>query len=325
MGACASKISSADREYFVEGEGAREVDDAGDNGEAGNYGDVYMVVCGSNYDSPTCQQMKWGPIDQFKSAQFIKRVLDICPHITESRCVMGNDMTKENVTNAIIDMASKVGEDDTFFLYYAGHGDQVADEDGDEGGNQGDDGTFTGKDQAMVLLNPGNGYAPEPRTRDVWLIDDDLAQLITSNCAPGAKIIGCLDCCHSGGMFDLELPCWEGFRAVSISGCASKQVSKGAGRGSFFSHSLSGAYEVLQGEYEDYPNNLGEQTLMTSQVYNEMVRQFNSRYSAQSEQSLTIRYQGITPDQMPWPLIPSETIGGEGSTGHFITYAAPTN
>lgn len=327
MGNPCSKVdasaTSKDRDFFIPGQGAVAYDeDDYDEGACAVEGNVYMVLCGCNYETPQCTQIGWGPIDQFISAQFVQKVVGICDHITDYRTVFQNDMTKENVVNAITEMASQVGPDDYFFLYYAGHGDQLADEDGDEGGARGDDGTFTGKDQAMVLLNP-QSMNPEPRNRDVWLVDDELAKAITDHAQPGAKIVACLDCCHSGGMLDLELPCWAGFRAVSISGCASKQVSKGAGRGSFFSHSLSAAYEVLQNEWEDYPNNLGDQTLMTSQIYNEMVNQFNARYSAQSEQSLTIRFQGITPDKMPWPLIPNQTIGGEGSTGHFITYAAP--
>merc|ERR1712232_1542385 len=145
-------------------------------------GNVYVVLCGSNYDSPKCRQIGWGPIDQQISAQFIKKVMDACPYIADSRVFLGNDMIKDNVYNGIQEMCQEVTSEDTFFLYYAGHGDQLDDVDGDAGIDAGDPATWTGKDQAMVMLNPAQDYCPEPRDRDAWFVDDDLAELITPTC-----------------------------------------------------------------------------------------------------------------------------------------------
>merc|ERR1712232_78040 len=172
----------------------------------------------------------------------------------------------------------------------------------------------------MVLLNPQQNNTPEPRTADVWLVDDDIAELITSNCTRGCTVVACLDCCHSGGMMDFEKSIWDGFRAVSIAGCASKQVSKGMGQGSFFSHSLSAGFYQLQTTHEGAYD---EQVYMVSEVFNVMCEEFNARYSSISEQSLTMKFTGATPDQIVWPLIPSVSVGNPDQGQFDITYAAP--
>jgi hypothetical protein len=328
MGLCSSKadpsITSRGVSFFDDANGAIPVDEGDyDEDTAKVTGNVYLVIAGSNYEHPACTGIGWGPIDQYKSAKFVSGLRGYCENVTDYVEVFQQDMTRENMFNAIEQMASQTGADDTFVLFYAGHGDQLEDQDGDEQVDTADGGTYTGKDQAMVLINPESNN-PEPRTGDIWFRDDDLVELITSNCAPGAKILACLDCCHSGGMLDCENPKWKPFRCVSISGCASKQVSKGRGQGSYFSHSLSAAFEQLQGGEQDW-DACGEMSWMTSQVYNAMVDQFNSRYSNKSEQKLTIRYQGIEPSQFPWPLVPKCSVGAEGNytSQHGINYAAP--
>jgi len=328
MGLCHSKvdasISSRGIEFFDIDRGALPVDEQDyDDDDCKATGKVYMVIAGCNYEHPACTQIGWGPIDQYKSAKFVQSVRGFCSNVEDFREVMQQEMTHENMSNAIEEMASQVGADDYLFIYYAGHGDQLDDQDGDEQVDTADGATYTGKDQAMVLINPDSNN-PEPRTGDVWFRDDDLVELITSNCTAGCKIIACLDCCHSGGMLDCENPKWAPFRVLSISGCASKQVSKGLGQGSFFSHSLSAAFEQLQGGELD-ADACGEMHWMTSTVYNAMVDQFNARYSSKSDQKLTIRYQGVDPSQMPWPIIPATSVGAEGNYGsqHGINYAAP--
>jgi len=324
MGACQSH-SSRGVQFFKKGEGAIEYDGEVDDRPDGFEGNVYMLLCGSNYDSPACQQMHWGPIDQLISAQFIKKVMDNCPYITDSRCFFGNDMTKENVMQGMVEMCSQVKADDYFFLYYAGHGDQLDDTDGEENICADDPETWTGKDQAMVLLNPARDNTPEPRDADTWFVDDEIAETITQNCENGATIVACLDCCHSGGMMDFEKPCWNGFKGVSISGCASKQVSKGGGQGSFFSHSLSAAYYELQNDPEQEGKDFGDQVYMVSEVFNAITRAFNERYSSQSEQSLTMKFNGADPNTIIWPLIPSVSVGApdQGGGQNTISYQAP--
>lgn len=328
-----SSINSFGQNFFNKETGAEYIEDsdADEDEIAAEKGDVYVVICGSNYDSPACQQAGWGPIDQYKSAEFIKRLVALCPNtIPEEnvRYCMGNDMTRPNVQAAIEEMAGNCTSDnDTLFLYYAGHGEQMEDQDGDEAHDT-DAEVYTGKDQAMCTLNPQT-FCPEPRDDSTWFRDDHIVEAIVNNAASGCKVIACLDCCHSGGMLDLEHPSWKskGFRALSISGCASAQVSKGLGRGSFFSHSLSGAYEVLQQSYLQNggsEDDLGDMTITAASMYNQIVAQFNQRYDDKSEQEITIRYIGMKPDHMPWPIVPEATIGGEGSSGKALVYAAPT-
>lgn len=329
MGLCHGKadnsINSHGKVFFNKEQGAEYVDDSDceDEDDKRISGEVYVVICGSNYDSPACRQQGWGPIDQFKSAEFIKNLVSLCPSTIPPENVwtcMGNDMTRQKVEAAIVEAAKRCEDpEDTLFIYYAGHGEQMEDQDGDEQYDQ-HSATFTGKDQAMCTLNPVT-FSPEPRDDSTWFRDDYLVDAIVNNAAVGTKVVACLDCCHSGGMLDCENPKWNGYRAVSISGCASMQVSKGAGQGSFFSHSLSAAYENLQKGVAEA--DFGDQCFMASTVYNEMVSEFNRRYSAQSEQSLTIRYTGVQPDKCQWPIIPEYSIGGQGAVGKALVYAAP--
>lgn len=265
-------------------------------------GNAYVVLTGCNYDSPECRRLSWGPIDQFVSAKFMKKIVQHCPQVADYRTVFQEQMTKQNVLNAIYEMGSRCEPGDCFVLYYAGHGDRLKDVDGDE---------EDGYDEALVCLNPIT-QSPEPRNDKIWIRDDELASAITSVVDEEVAILVLADCCHSGSMMDLQRECWEGYKCLTISGCADKQVSRGEGKGSYFSHSLSAAYEVLQND--------GMDGYMASEVYNNIIDQFRIRYRGKSDQTISISMRGIRADQFPWPLCPNVSVVGEGGTGGVINY-----
>lgn len=260
-----------------------------DEDAAERVGECFLVIAGSNYDWPECTKTGWGPIDQLKSAKFIElvgqksNVAGIAP-------LYQKEMTKDNVLGAIAENGNFCQDGDTFVFYYAGHGEQVEDEDGDE---------EDGKDQCLCTINPET-LTPEPRDASNWLIDDDLVEAITSSVPPEANILVIADCCHSGGILDKGSEKWNGFKVVCISGSLSSEVSKGLGKGSFLSRSLAAAYQDLQAE--------NREAYMVSEVYNLLLKNFKEKYFKQSQQTLVLTEIGIKATEMPWPFVPDIMI-----------------
>lgn len=93
----------------------------------------------------------------------------------ESKIILGNDVTRNNVINSIKEASRKLDEGDLLFVYYSGHGGLLPDIDGDE---------EDGLDETWCLY-------------DGQLIDDEL-HLLWSEFKKDVRIIVISDSCHSG-------------------------------------------------------------------------------------------------------------------------------
>jgi metacaspase-1 len=93
----------------------------------------------------------------------------------DTRTLLGADATRQRVLGALDAAATSSQPGDLFVFFYAGHGGQVPDLNGDE-----DDGL----DETMCLF-------------DGQLVDDELA-VAWSRFQPGVRIFTCADSCHSG-------------------------------------------------------------------------------------------------------------------------------
>merc|ERR1719215_1286019 len=92
------------------------------------------------------------------------------------------------IVGRLQDYAQKCGPEHTFVFFYAGHGTQSEDEDGDE-----DD----GQDEEMCFCDPAGNYTP--------LKDDEVAQILATFDTE-THILLVTDCCCSATVCDLSKP-----------------------------------------------------------------------------------------------------------------------
>lgn len=211
--------------------------------------------------------------------------------ITDVTEISRRDCTHAKVKAAIETVAGRCDANDIFVFYYTGHGDTVADQDGDE-----DDGT----DEALCLVGE-DGHIGE----DTYMRDDHFSQYIYDNCQ-AENVLVLMDCCHSGTIVDLDKPNWEGHHCISISGCKDDQESAGTGSGGLLTTSICNAVKTLYeaGHHQYSVGLLYNQMLAHAKV---MKKQFGSKQKIQLHTS-----PHITPDTMCWPLcIKVEEINGE--------------
>lgn len=189
--------------------------------------------------------------------------------------------TRKAVLEAIQQTCSRCQPDDYFVFFYAGHGTNVADTNGDEA---------DGQDEAFVLVD-GIGQV----TADTLLVDDEFAEAICSSCHADVRILILVDCCHSGTVADLSRPCWAGRQAVSVAGCRDRQTSGDIGRGGIFTHSMLLANAKL--------SRVGHEDFSVGALYNATLLEASEVFHA--AQDVTIQaVAGFSPDQMAWPLVP---------------------
>ncbi|CCO30313.1 Metacaspase-1 [Rhizoctonia solani AG-1 IB] len=91
-----------------------------------------------------------------------------------------------NIKYQLARLVADANPGDRFFLYYAGHGIQVEDTNGDE---------FDGWDEAIIPTDWATTY----NYRDEGLIIDDYLKEACVNTLPkGAHLTAVFDCCHAG-------------------------------------------------------------------------------------------------------------------------------
>ncbi|KAG2436549.1 hypothetical protein HYH02_011486 [Chlamydomonas schloesseri] len=93
--------------------------------------------------------------------------------------------TKANILAELAWLTGDLAAGDQLFLYYSGHGKQVADTSGDEA---------DGQDEALVPLDYESAGV---------LTDDELSTALLSKIPAGAKLTIITDACHSGTVLDL--------------------------------------------------------------------------------------------------------------------------
>ncbi|KAF8689053.1 Caspase domain, partial [Rhizoctonia solani] len=99
--------------------------------------------------------------------------------------------TCSNIKYQLAQLIADANPGDRFFLYYAGHGIQVEDTDGDE---------FDGWDEAIIPADWATVY----NYRDEGLIIDDYLKEVCVDVLPkGAHLTAVFDCCHAGTIMDL--------------------------------------------------------------------------------------------------------------------------
>lgn len=109
--------------------------------------------------------------------------------------LLNDQATKQNITDALVHMASIVGPNDIFLFSWSGHGTEVNDTDGDESSG----GTNDTMDEAIC---PYDVIKVDNFTKLNVLTDDELGHLFSNITCKGMCLI--FDCCLSGDMVDRD-------------------------------------------------------------------------------------------------------------------------
>eukprot|EP00947_MAST-08B_sp_MAST-8B-sp1_P005322 g5322.t1 len=144
----------------------------------------------------------------------IVKIFDADPEAERFAC-------QEDVVAAVREIAERCTAKDYFVFHYSGHGTSIK-----------NDAAPTGVDCALCL-----------RTRDgedEEMVDDEIADLISKSFPPATRVLMMADCCHSGGVMDLDTAgLWgDGRRVCCISGCQEGQLSVDSGDGGVMTNAL---------------------------------------------------------------------------------------
>src|SRR5690606_7854106 len=100
-----------------------------------------LIIALGSYDKET----GWSDISSANDVEIIKQSLIIKGFSEENIHIYIDGLTKDGILNAIqSDLISKVKKGDVVYFHFSGHGQQVADNDGDE---------LDGLDEALVPVN----------------------------------------------------------------------------------------------------------------------------------------------------------------------------
>lgn len=235
-----------------------------------------MLVTAIDYK---CCPPPWGP--QGIDTKFaLDDMLQFSQHcrVDHLQHLYNQDVTKQNLTNAIHQIGISAQAGDTFVFFYSGHGDRLPDR------NDG------GTDECLCTLG-ADGNA-EPRD-NVWFRDVELATLLSSAIKPGVNVIMIADCCHSGTILDLDRPCWANHDVISLSGCKDTQTSAGTGQGGEFTRGLLAAIQSFQQQ--------GLQAYGVDKLYNMTLFQYNGHHHNDHQQDIQMNHVGR---MFHWPLVP---------------------
>jgi hypothetical protein len=204
--------------------------------------------------------------------------------VTDIVKLWNNEANYERVEQAIREVGARCDSGDFFVFNYSGHGANVPDLDGDE---------KDGQDEALCLVTPEGKLDFEK-----FMTDDDFARIVTESVDPDVKILVMCDCCHSGTIGDFEKEEWDGFQALSMSGCKDSQTSGDTGRGGIWTHSLLLAIEEMHDE--------GEDDYSVGQLYNIQLDKDDEVFD--SAQDIQVKWTADLggPENMAWPFVPPQ-------------------
>jgi len=185
--------------------------------------------------------------------------------------------TRTLVLESIRKVAARCAAGDWFVWFYAGHGVNVPDTNGDE-----DDGL----DQAFVT--------PDSRGRlnvQGVLVDDDFAAALDHFTPDGVKILCICDCCHSGTICDVDSYRYK-HDVYQISASLDDQEAEDTGSGGVLTHALKRT--LLELSIRARENDFSLQS-----VFDKCKRRV-ARYT--KEQDVSIQFHGAPLHTVAWPL-----------------------
>lgn len=188
-----------------------------------------------------------------------------------------NVPTRKVFLKNLKEQARKCRPGDWFIFFFAGHGGNVPDRNGDEA--SGMDQAFMLPDKRMRLTNAGS------------LIDDEFALALDTYVPPGVRILVLCDCCHSGTICDIDSFNYE-HEIYQISATQDSEEAEDSGMGGLFTACLKQAIKELSLTY----NNDEFSIARVFEKSNELAE------SKTDEQHLSFQWSGQDPDEVAWPL-----------------------
>lgn len=127
---------------------------------------------------------------------------------------------KEDIYSAVEEMAQRCEPGDVFVLHYSGHGGTSENEE-----------EANGVDSTLCFRSR-DGEMEE-------MVDDELAELISTTFDKSVMVIVLADACHSAGVLDCDVGgIWKKRKVCSISGCQDLQCANDTGDGGAMTNAL---------------------------------------------------------------------------------------
>lgn len=244
----------------------------------GTGGQVRMLILALDY--------KYSPGHELTSSLDGSMMMRMAKHaecsdittVTDHHLGDPNFPVRRLVLNRIKEVGSRCQPGDWFVWFWAGHGVNVPDVDGEE---------EDGLDQAFVTPDV-KGRLTEPAV----LIDDDFSRALDKYIPLGVRILCICDCCHSGTICDIDTFAYR-HDIYQVSASLDHQEAEDTGKGGV----LTGALKRTLLKLGFRHGTGGEFSLLkVAEGCKKRVKRVTS------EQEVSIQYSGTPPEIVAWPL-----------------------
>lgn len=186
---------------------------------------------------------------------------------------------KKTILGAWRKLGHELGPNDCFVFFYAGHGSQMTDDNGDE---------QDGLDEVMCFVTP-DGY------RD-FVRDDEVSEILLNHFKPTTKVLFVTDCCHCATICDLQRPALKNRPILHLSAVKDEQTATDIGDGGAFTSSL---LEVVEDCFRD-----DDTRQSVVDVFNNVYGKYNQNKGWSDQDFEFEQTYDYDPDTFPWPLQP---------------------
>lgn len=252
-----------------------------------NLGDTYVVIVAFNYEPTTGYDPSYSGLGQLSCIPDARRFEELCDACEVKRIERYYDdadypsdgfPAKDKIVKQIRYYASICRPHDTFIFFFAGHGTQGDDDDGDES---------DGKDEEMCFVDQEGNYTP--------LVDDYMAEIL-QEFDVDTRVLIVTDCCQSHTVCDLNKRELEDHNIAHIAAVKDHQFAQDLGDGGAFTSSL---VETVEHLFED-----DDPEMSLKEVFNTCFQRYSHQFRGQDfAYECTER---VDPDEFPWPLNPPE-------------------
>jgi len=198
--------------------------------------------------------------------------------VTDRHLGHPNFPVRRFVLDQIKEIGARCRKGDWFVWFYAGHGVNVPDVDGDE---------EDGLDEAFVTPDKEGRL-----TESALLVDDDFARALDTFIPDGVRILCICDCCHSGTICDIDTFAYR-HDIYQISASSDSEEAEDTGKGGALTWALKKTLIKNGMKYGTKPFSLQK----VAEGCQKRVRS-----STGSMQTVCVQYNGTPPERVAWPL-----------------------